>query len=201
MVACKATKRSDGWWEKVTSLRTTHGPTPEGGGGGLLWRGKDERGLGDQVNVKCTTRELTGNNKLGGEHQCEGPVIHLANLACHVSVPLPLDSHSSRYTLDVDVMGDASSAHHVPDLPQSTAPRLGVPGTPEFFASVLGFIRTTAPGFPLDPVIFQSIILSVMAGNKHVLLRTREEDIAIVQNLAALVSISIWVSSALFISG
>lgn len=104
--------------------------------------------------------------------------------------------HSSRYTLDVDVMGDASSAHHVPDLPQSTAPRLGAPGTPEFFASVLGFIRATAPGFPLDPVIFQSIILSVMAGNKHVLLRTREEDIAIVQNLAALVSISTWVSSA-----
>ena len=184
---------------KVTSLRTTHGPTPEGGGGGPLWRGKDERGLGDQVNVRQGSSRATIN--WAGNINAKDLFIHLANLACHVPVPLPLDSHSSRYTLDVDVMGDASTAHHVPDLPQSTAPRLGAPGTPEFFASVLGFIRTTAPGFPLDPVIFQSIILSVMAGNKHVLLRTREEDISIVQNLAALVSISTWVSSALFING
>jgi hypothetical protein len=74
------------------------------------------------------------------------------------------------------------------DSPQNITPQLGVPGTPDFFASVLRFIRTTAPGIPLDPVIFQSIMLSVMAGNKHVLLRAKDEDITIVQNLAALVS-------------
>jgi hypothetical protein len=98
-------------------------------------------------------------------------------------------------------MTDTSSAHDHPDLPQNDVSRFGIPGTPDFFASVLRFVRTTAPGVPLDPVIFQSIILSIMAGNKHVLLRTKEEDIAIVQNLAVLVSYLLRFSSALFIMG
>ena len=85
-------------------------------------------------------------------------------------------------------MSDTSPVHNDPDLPQGIVPRLGIPGRPDFFASVLRFIRTSAPGFPLDPVIFQSIILSVMAGNKHVLLRVKDEDISIVQSLATLVS-------------
>jgi len=88
----------------------------------------------------------------------------------------------------MDATGDTSPVGDVPNLPQNIAPQLGVPGTPEFFASVLRFIRTTTPGIPLDPVIFQSIMLSVMAGNKHVMLRAKDEDITIVQNLAALVS-------------
>jgi hypothetical protein len=82
----------------------------------------------------------------------------------------------------------SSSVYHDPDAPKITAPRLGVPGTPSFFASLLKYISTTASDFPLDPVIFQSVILCVMVGNKHLLLRTREEDIYLVQNLAALVS-------------
>jgi hypothetical protein len=89
-------------------------------------------------------------------------------------------------------MADTSS-----DLPQSQniVPRLGAPGTPDFFASLLDFIRVTAPGVPLDPVIFQAIVLCVMAGNKHVLLRPREEDVPIVQNLAALVRNFVFVST------
>jgi hypothetical protein len=110
--------------------------------------------------------------------------------------PIIFDLH-----FDVDAMSDTTSAHDHPDLPQSTVPRFGTPGTPDFFASVLRFVRTTAPGVPLDPVIFQSIVLSIMAGNKHVLLRTKEEDIAIVQNLAVLVSNLLQLSSALFING
>ncbi len=85
-------------------------------------------------------------------------------------------------------MSDTSPVHDDPDLPQNIASQLGVPGTPDFFASILRFIRSTAPGVPLDPVIFQSIILSIMAGNKHVLLRAKDEDITIVHSLAALVS-------------
>lgn len=85
-------------------------------------------------------------------------------------------------------MSDTFPVYDDPDLPQNIAPRLGIPGMPEFFASVLRFIRTSAPGFPLDPVIFQSIMISVMAGNRHVLLRAKDEDIGIVQSLAALVS-------------
>ncbi|KAH8992757.1 hypothetical protein EDB86DRAFT_1413697 [Lactarius hatsudake] len=91
-------------------------------------------------------------------------------------------------------MGDTSSVYYHSDLPQSQniVPRLGTPGTPDFFASLLDFIRATAPDLPLDPVIFQAISLCVMAGNKHVFLRPREEDIAIVQNLAALVFANIF---------
>jgi hypothetical protein len=93
-------------------------------------------------------------------------------------------------------MADASSVYYRSDLPQDqNAPRLGIPGTPDFFASILEFVRATAPDVPLDPVIFQAIVLCVMAGNKHVLLRPREEDITVVQNLAALVSNSVFVST------
>lgn len=92
-------------------------------------------------------------------------------------------------------MSDTSPVHDDHDLPQNIAPQLGIPGKPDFFASVLRFIRISAPGFPLDPVIFQSIILAVMAGSKHVLLRAKDEDISIVQSLAALVSNAILVCS------
>jgi hypothetical protein len=94
----------------------------------------------------------------------------------------------------------SSSVYYDPDVPKNATPRLGIPGMPDFFASLLEYIRTIVSGFPLDPVIFQSVILCVMAGNKHLLLRTREEDIAIVQNLAALVSgpISVSPSPALY---
>lgn len=93
-------------------------------------------------------------------------------------------------------MADTSSVYYRSDLPQglNIAPRLGTPGAPDFFASILEFVRVTAPDVPLDPVIFQAIVLCVLAGNKHVLLRPREEDITVVQNLAALVSNSIFVS-------
>lgn len=84
----------------------------------------------------------------------------------------------------------SSSVYFDPDVPKNTATHtpMGTPGTPDFFLSLLEYIRTSASSFPLDPVIFQSVILCVMVGNKHLLLRTREEDIPIVQNLAALVS-------------
>lgn len=93
-------------------------------------------------------------------------------------------------------MADTSPVYHHSDLPQSQniVPRLGTPGTPDFFASLLEYIRVTAPDVPLDPVIFQAIVLCVMAGNKHILLRPREEDVAIVQNLAVLVSNFVFVS-------
>lgn len=93
------------------------------------------------------------------------------------------------------VMSDTFPVCDDPDLPQNIAPQLGIPGMPEFFSSVLRFIRTSAPGFPLDPVIFQSIMISVMAGNRHVLLRAKDEDISIVQSLAALVSNTTLISS------
>ena len=63
------------------------------------------------------------------------------------------------------------------------------PGTPSFFPALLEHIKSAAPGLPTDPVILQSLLLCIMAGNKNVILRTREEDVSVVQNLTVLVSL------------
>jgi hypothetical protein len=140
-----------------------------------VWRGRKEG-----------RRERCERVKTGGR----GEPFIWGDLACHVRCVSFGGPSFEPYA-----MSDTSLVHDDPDLPQNIAPRLGIPGKPDFFASVLRFIRTSAPGFPLDPVIFQSVILSVMAGNKHVLLRAKDEDISIVQSLAALVSNTILVCS------
>lgn len=62
-------------------------------------------------------------------------------------------------------------------------------GTPAFLPSILSYIRSASSGtLPLDPVIFQAILLCIIAGDKHLLLHTQEEDIGIVVRLAAWVS-------------
>ena len=153
-------------------------PTP-------VWWGKAPCGRGgkqerrDQGSIR---RWFANKNNRG-----RGKTKHLGDLAvtCVASV---LAAHHFNLHLTLDPMGDASPVHDDPDSPQNNAPQLGVPGMPDFFASIMRFIRARVPTVPLDPVIFQSIMLSVMAGNKHVILRAKDEDIAIVQNLAALVS-------------
>ncbi|THH12468.1 hypothetical protein EW146_g7666 [Bondarzewia mesenterica] len=66
------------------------------------------------------------------------------------------------------------------------APEPAIPGTPQFFPALLEHIRTTAPSLPLDPVILQSLLLCLMSGNRNLILRTRDEDITVVQNLTTL---------------
>ncbi|KAI0049861.1 hypothetical protein FA95DRAFT_1488392 [Auriscalpium vulgare] len=62
------------------------------------------------------------------------------------------------------------------------------PGTPQFFPALLNHIKSTAPGLPIEPVIFQSILLCLLAGpGRNLLLRTREEDVGVVQSLATLI--------------
>ena len=63
-------------------------------------------------------------------------------------------------------------------------------GTPAFLPSLLSYIRnTTSTGsLPLDPVIFHAILLCIIAGDKHLLLHTPEEDVGLVVRLAAWVS-------------
>ena len=74
------------------------------------------------------------------------------------------------------------------------------PGTSAYFASVLARIRDAHPDLQLDPVIVQSLLLCLIAGRsdgngvangerKHLVLRTKEEDIGIVLQLTYLVSI------------
>ncbi|KAF9227155.1 hypothetical protein BS17DRAFT_694756 [Gyrodon lividus] len=60
------------------------------------------------------------------------------------------------------------------------------PGTPFFLPSLLGHIRTAAPGLPLEPVITQVLLLSIISGDKNLILRTRDEDVAFVAKLTTL---------------
>lgn len=66
-------------------------------------------------------------------------------------------------------------------------------GTPAFMPSLLSYIRNSSSGtLPLDPVIFQAVLLCILAGEKHLLLHTPEEDVGLVVRLAA------WILSAVF---
>ncbi|KAJ3535214.1 hypothetical protein NM688_g7010 [Phlebia brevispora] len=74
------------------------------------------------------------------------------------------------------------------------------PGTAAYFPSILARIREAHPDLPLEPVIVQSVLLCLVAGDdddpssqipshgsRHLVLRTREEDAALVLNLAEVV--------------
>ncbi|KAJ7772693.1 hypothetical protein DFH07DRAFT_700500, partial [Mycena maculata] len=63
-----------------------------------------------------------------------------------------------------------------------------VPGTPTFFPALLAHVRDLAPpSLPVDPVVFQSILRCLIAGEKHLLLRAPEQDVRLVVKLAFLV--------------
>lgn len=74
------------------------------------------------------------------------------------------------------------------------------PGTAAYFPSCVSRIREANPDFPVEPVILQSILLCLVAGDaggngdghsgrKNLILRTRDEDVGMVLNLACLVSV------------
>ncbi|KAF9010739.1 hypothetical protein BDQ17DRAFT_1346836 [Cyathus striatus] len=68
-------------------------------------------------------------------------------------------------------------------------------GTPAFFPTLLHHIRTAAPNpalLPLHKLLFQSILLCLVAGNKHLILTTPEDDIGLVVKLA------VWTLQSLF---
>ncbi|KAG2016357.1 hypothetical protein CC2G_009529 [Coprinopsis cinerea AmutBmut pab1-1] len=67
-------------------------------------------------------------------------------------------------------------------------------GSPGFFPALLDYIRsvTNSHSLPLDEVIIKSILLCLVAGNKHLVLRTPEEDIGVV------VKVVVWTLSFLF---
>lgn len=61
--------------------------------------------------------------------------------------------------------------------------------TDGFYPVLLSNVHSAAPDLPLDPVIFRSLLLCILAsGDKNLLLRSSEEDISLVQNITALVS-------------
>ncbi|THU85688.1 hypothetical protein K435DRAFT_578699, partial [Dendrothele bispora CBS 962.96] len=61
-------------------------------------------------------------------------------------------------------------------------------GFPQFFPSLLAYIRSVSPTLPIQPVILHSLLICIIAGRKHLILRTSEEDIHLVVKLAAKVS-------------
>jgi hypothetical protein len=69
---------------------------------------------------------------------------------------------------------------------------LNLIGTQAFLPALLAHIRglATTQSLPLDPVIFQSILLCLIAGEKHLILRTAEEDIGLTVKIVVWVSLS-----------
>lgn len=64
---------------------------------------------------------------------------------------------------------------------------LPLPGTQPFLPTLLNYVRSAAPGLPLEPVIIQVLLLSIVSGGKNLILRTRDEDVSLVAKLTALV--------------
>ncbi|KAH9484875.1 hypothetical protein JR316_0001777 [Psilocybe cubensis] len=58
-------------------------------------------------------------------------------------------------------------------------------GTQAFLPALLSYIRSLAntTSLPLDHVIFQSVLVCLIAGDKHLILRTPEEDVSFVVKL------------------
>ncbi|KAJ7268660.1 hypothetical protein B0H12DRAFT_1095966 [Mycena haematopus] len=68
-----------------------------------------------------------------------------------------------------------------------------VPGTPTFFPALLAHVRDLAPpSLPLDPVVFQSILLCLVSGEKHLLLRCPAKDCRLVVKLAFMILSSVF---------
>ena len=63
-------------------------------------------------------------------------------------------------------------------------------GSPAFFAALLAHIQdaTLGQGLPIDNVVLQSILLCFISGDKHLLLRTSDEDIVLVLRVVTTVS-------------
>ncbi|KAF9532399.1 hypothetical protein CPB83DRAFT_759856, partial [Crepidotus variabilis] len=67
-------------------------------------------------------------------------------------------------------------------------------GTQAFLPTVLGHIRDAAnhTALPIDQVIFQSILICLIAQDKHLIIRTPEEDVSLA------VKLTVWTLSAIF---
>ncbi|KAF9479038.1 hypothetical protein BDN70DRAFT_879192 [Pholiota conissans] len=82
------------------------------------------------------------------------------------------------------------------DLDGAPVLPLHLVGTQAFLPSLLAHIRgsttTTGTALPLDQVILQSILLCLIAGEKHLILRTLEEDIGFTSKLV------VWTLSHIF---
>lgn len=61
-----------------------------------------------------------------------------------------------------------------------------------YFLPLLSAVRAANPNVPIDPVILKYILLCLVApgvSNRNLMFRVREEDLTLVQNLTAVVSV------------
>ena len=79
----------------------------------------------------------------------------------------------------------ASSVEH---SPVSEAEFELLPGTPDFFGSCYSYAQKLAPNLPINRVVLQSVLLCILAGNRSLVLCTRDEDVALLANTTAYVS-------------
>ena len=57
-----------------------------------------------------------------------------------------------------------------------------------FYPVFLSTVHSAAPDLPLDPVVFRSLLLCILApGGRNLLLRSHDEDVSLIQNITALV--------------
>jgi len=64
--------------------------------------------------------------------------------------------------------------------------------TDGFYPALLENVHSAAPDLPLDPVVFRSLLLCILAsGGKNLLLRSYDEDISLIQSLTASVSVGL----------
>lgn len=78
-------------------------------------------------------------------------------------------------------------------MPPNGAHKIDAPGrnlvTDGFYPALLSNVHSAAPDLPLDPVVFRSLLLCILAsGGRNLLLRSSDEDVTLVQNITALVS-------------
>ena len=81
---------------------------------------------------------------------------------------------------------------------EEQAPGLTLPpfGDPTFAPALFSLVRDAAPlNAPVDPVIIQAVLLCLIAGNKHLILRTAPEDVSIAAKAAVAVSPTIFFHS------
>lgn len=105
--------------------------------------------------------------------------------------------HESESSSSPRVAQIIPSHAHRPPLPMSSSNTRRVayasardPITDGFYPVLLSNVHSAAPDLPLDPVVFRSLLLCILAssGTKNLLLRSHDEDVSLVQNLTALVS-------------
>lgn len=121
---------------------------------------------------------------------------HSLRLPRPVSGQFPLDSFWSIQSSDQIQAVFDPALHNLPTaafLPSMSLNSVYTSGrnlvADGFYPLLLSNVHSAVPELPLDPVVFRSLLMCILAsGGRNLLLRASDEDVALVQNITALVS-------------